>query len=170
MTCNGIWQIQVFLIKKRYTLIQISIKYCNFLCRNRQRIELQNIWNKTLIMDFNRIIKKLIFSFEKIENLCDDLFCTGNIVNNDQCIKPFEQFLNNKPFDFFDLGEINEMMDLIHMELMTLKKVLETLIMIFQFFIIKKIKTRTNIIIKENSKLFSKTEFIRDFKQQLKKW
>ena len=170
MTCNGIWQIQVFLIKKRYTLIQISIKYCNFLCRNHQRIELQNILNKTLIMDFNRIIKKLIFSFEKIENLCDDLFCTGNIVNNDQCIKTFEQFLNNEPFDFFDLGEINEIMDLIHMELMTFKKVLEKLIMICQFFIIKKIKTQTNIIIKENSKLFSKTEFIRDFKQQLKKW
>ena len=120
-------------------------------------------------MDHNKIIKKLTFTFAKITSLYDDLLCTGNIVNNDQCIKTFEQFLNNEPFDFFDLGEINEIMDLIHMELMTFKKVLEKLIMICQFFIIKKIKTRTNIMIKENSKLFSKTEFIRGFMQQLKK-
>ena len=106
-------------------------------------------------MDLNKNIKKLIFSFEKIRSLRDDFFCTGNIVNNDQCIKTFEQFLNNEPFDFFDLGEINEIMDLIHMELMTFKKLLEELIMICQFFIIKKIKTQTNIIMKENGKLFS---------------
>ena len=88
-------------------------------------------------MDLNSIIKKLTLSFEKIDSLCDDLFCTGYmiyIVNNDQCIKTFEQFLNNEPFDFFDLGEINEIMDLIHMELMTFKKVLEKLIMVCQFF------------------------------------
>ena len=155
--------------KKDIPLSKFLLNLASFLCRNRQRIELQNISNKTLIMDLNRIIKKIILSFEKIESLCDDLFCTGNIVNNDQCIKTFEQFLSNEPFDFFDLGEINEIMDLIHMELTTFKKVLEKLIMICQFFIIKKIKTQTNIIMKENSKLFSKTEFIRDFMQQLKK-
>ena len=120
-------------------------------------------------MDHNKIIKKLTFTFAKITSLYDDLLCTGNIVNNDQCIKTFEQFLNNEPFDFFDLGKISEIMDLIHMELMTFKQLLEKLIMICQFFIIKKIKTRTNIMIKENSKLFSKTEFIRGFMQQLKK-
>ena len=97
-------------------------------------------------MDLNKIIKKIIFSFEKITSLCDDLFCTGNIVNNDQCIETFEQFLNNKPFDFFDIGEINEIMDLIHMELMTFKNLLENLIMICQLFIFKKIKTQTNIV------------------------
>ena len=120
-------------------------------------------------MDHNKIIKKLTFTFAKITSLYDDLLCTGNIVNNDQCIKTFEQFLNNEPFDFFDLGKISEIMDLIHMALMTFKQLLEKLIMICQFFIIKKIKTRTNIMIKENSKLFSKTEFIRGFMQQLKK-
>ena len=120
-------------------------------------------------MDHNKIIKKLTFTFAKITSLYDDLLCTGNIVNNDQCIKTFEQFLNNEPFDFFDLGKISEIMDLIHMELMTFKQLLEKLIMICQFFIIKKIKTRTNIMIKENSKLFSKTEFIRGFMQKLKK-
>ena len=146
MTCNGIWQIQIFLIKKDIPLFKFLLNIANFLCRNCQRIELQNIWNQTLIMDLNKIIKKLMFSFEKITSLCDDLFCTGNIVNNDQCIKTFEQFLNNEPFDFFDLGEINEIMDLIHMELMTFKNLLENLIMICQLFIFKKIKTQTNII------------------------
>ena len=85
-------------------------------------------------MDLNKKIKKLIFSFEKIRSLRDDFFCTGNIINNDQCIKTFEQFLNNEPFDFFDLGKINGIMDLIHMELMIFKKILEKLIMICQFF------------------------------------
>ena len=146
MTCIGIWQIQVFLIKKDIPLFKFLLNIASFLCRNRQRIELQNISNQTLIMDLNKIIKKIIFSFEKITSLCDDLFCTGNIVNNDQCIETFEQFLNNKPFDFFDIGEINEITDLIHMELMTFKNLLENLIMICQLFIFKKIKTQTNII------------------------
>ena len=136
-------------------LFKFLLNIASFLCRNCQRIDLQNLSNKTLIMDLNKKIKKLIFSFEKIRSLRDDFFCTGNIINNDQCIKTFEQFLNNEPFDFFDLGEINEIMDLIHMELMTFKKVLEKLIMICQFFIIKKIKTQTNIIMKESGKLFS---------------
>ena len=98
MTCIGIWQIQVFLIKKDIPLFKFLLNIASFLRRNRQRIELQNISNQTLIMDLNKIIKKIIFSFEKITSLCDDLFCTGNIVNNDQCIETFEQFLNNKPF------------------------------------------------------------------------
>ena len=123
-----------FLIKKDIPLFKLLLNIVSFLCRNRQRIDLENISNKTLIMDCNSIIKKLTLSSEKIESLCDDLFCTGNIVNNDQCIKTFEQFLNNEPFDFFDLGEINEIMDLIHMGLMTFKKVLEKLIMVSQFF------------------------------------
>ena len=123
-----------FLIKKDIPLFKLLLNIASFLCRNRQRIDLENISNKTLIMDCNSIIKKLTLSSEKIESLCDDLFCTGNILNNDQCIKTFEQLLNNKPFDFFDLGEINEIMDLIHMGLMTFKKVLEKLIMVSQFF------------------------------------
>ena len=150
MTCNGIWQNQVFLIKKDIPLFKLLLNIASFLCRNRQRIELENISNKTLIMDLNSIIKKLTLSFEKIDSLCDDLFCTGYmiyIVNNDQCIKTFEQFINNEPFDFFDLGEINEIMDLIHMELMTFKKVLEKLIMVCQFF-------------KVGSKIFFKKKFV----------
>ena len=56
------------------------------------------------------------------------------------------------------------------MELMTFKKLLEELIMICQFFIIKKVKTQTSIIRKgKYSKLFSKNEIIGDFMQQLKK-
>ena len=122
-------------------------------------------------MDLDNIIKKLIFSFEKIASLFDDLFCTGDIVNNDQCIETFEQFLNNEPFDFFDFGEIKEIMDLIHIELMTFKKLLEELIMICPFFIIKKVKRETSIIKKgKYSKLFnSKTEIIKDFRYELKK-
>ena len=156
--------------KKDVPLFKFLLNVASFLCRYHQRIDLQNIWNRTLIVDLNNIIKKLIFSFEKITSLCDDLFCTGDIVNNDQCIETFEKFLNNESFDFFDFGEIKEILNLIHMELMTFKKLLEELIMICQFFIIKKVKTQTSIIRKgKYSKLFSKNEIIGDFMQQLKK-
>ena len=95
-----------------------------------------------LIIDFDKINRNLIFSFEKIENLSEDLFCTGDISNNDEWIKTFKQFINNEPFDFFGFGEIKEIMDLKHMELIIFKKLLEDLIEICPFFIIKKHKIK----------------------------
>ena len=73
----------------------------------------ENIWNRTLINDLDNIIKQMVFSFEKITRLSNDLFCTGDIATAKDCVKSFEQFMTNEPFDFFDFGEIKQIMDLI---------------------------------------------------------
>ena len=67
----------------------------------------QFIWERILIKDFDKIARSIIFTFEKIISLSDDLFCTGDIRDNDKCIKTYEQYINNEPFDFWDHnGEI----------------------------------------------------------------
>ena len=45
---------------------------------NRELIR-ENIWNKTPILDLNNIIKEIGFSFERIVDLSDDLFCNGDL-------------------------------------------------------------------------------------------
>ena len=60
------------------------------------------------------ICKEIAFSSEQIVGLSDDLFCTGDLRTKQDCILAFDQFMNNKPFDFFDsLGEIRKIMDFI---------------------------------------------------------
>ena len=60
----------------------------------------ENIWNRTLILDLNNIIKEIVFSFERIVDLSDDLFCTGDLHTKQDCIDAFDQFMNNEPIDF----------------------------------------------------------------------
>ena len=73
---------------------------------------------------------------KKIVDLCDDLFCTGDLTTKQDCIYAFEQFMNNEPFDFFDsLGEIREIMDFIDIELENFKKLLNDLLTICPYFI-----------------------------------
>ena len=56
-------------------------------------------------------------------------------MDNVQCAKTSEQFINNEPFDFFDFGENKEILDLIEIELSSFKKLLDNLIMTCSFFI-----------------------------------
>ena len=96
----------------------------------------ENIWNRTLILDLNNIIKEIDFSFERIVDLSDDLFCTRDLRTKQDCIDTFDQFMNNEPFDFFDsLGEIREIMDFIDIELKNFKKLLTDLLTICPYFI-----------------------------------
>ena len=89
-----------------------------------------------LILDLNNFIKEIVFSFEKIVDLSDDLFCTGDLHTKQDCIVAFDQFMNNEPFDFFDsLGEIREIMDFIDKELKNFKKLLTDLLTICPYFI-----------------------------------
>ena len=60
----------------------------------------ENIWNRKLILDLKNIIKEIVFSFERILDLSDDLFCTGDLRTKQDCIDAFGQFMNNEPFDF----------------------------------------------------------------------
>ena len=117
----------------------------------------ENIWTRTLILDLNKIIKEIVFSFEKIVDLSDDLFCTGDLRTKQDCIVAFDQFMNNEPFDFFDsLGEIREIMDFIDIELKNFKKLLNDLLSICPYFI----KNSRNMNVSE--------EIMKDFLFQLK--
>ena len=89
-----------------------------------------------LLEQFAKIKLKIVFSFEKIVDLSDDLFCTGDLRTKQDCIDAFDQFMNNEPFDFFDsLGEIREIMDFIDIELKNFKKLLTDLLTICPYFI-----------------------------------
>ena len=55
----------------------------------------ENIWTRTLILDLNKIIKEIVFSFEKIVDLSDHLFCTGDLRTKHDCILTFDQFMMN---------------------------------------------------------------------------
>ena len=51
----------------------------------------ENIWNRTLILDLSNIIKEIVFSFEKIVDLSDDLFSTADLHTKQDCIDAFEK-------------------------------------------------------------------------------
>ena len=109
--------------KKELHLFQFVLDLASLLYKYNRELRRENICNRTLILDLNNIIKKIIFSFEKIVDLSDDLFA-------------FDQFMNNETFDFFySLGEIREIMDFIDIELKDFKKLLTDLLTICPYFI-----------------------------------
>ena len=120
--------------KKELSLFQFVLNLVSLMFRYDDSIANENIWNRTLIGDLDNIIKKMVFSIEKITSLSNDLFCTGDIATAKDCVKSFEQFMNNEPFDFFDFGEIKQIIDLTDIDLRKFKKVLKDLVLICPFF------------------------------------
>ena len=120
--------------KKELPLFQFVFDLASLMFRYDDSIANENIWNRTLIGDLDNIIKKMVFSIEKITSLSNDLFCTGDIATAKDCVKSFEQFMNNEPFDFFDFGEIKQIIDLTDIELRKFKKHLKDLVLICPFF------------------------------------
>ena len=120
--------------KKELSLFQFVLNLVSLMFRYNDSIANENIWNRTLIGDLDNIIKKMVFSIEKITSLSNDLFCTGDIATAKDCVKSFEQFMNNEPFDFFDFGEIKQIIDLTGIELRKFKKLLKDLVLICPFF------------------------------------
>ena len=117
--------------KKELPLFQFVLDFASLLYKYNRELMRENIWNRTLILDLNNIIKEIVFSFERIVDLSDDLFCTKQ-----DCIDAFDQFMNNEPFDFFNsLGEIREIMDFIDIELKNFKKLLTDLLTICPYYI-----------------------------------
>ena len=122
--------------KKELPLFQFVLDLASLLYKYNRELMRENIWNRTLILDLNNIIKEIVFSFEKIVDLSDDLFCTGDLRTKQDCIVAFDQFMNNEPFDFFDsLGEIREIMNFIDIELKNFEKLLTDLPTICSYFI-----------------------------------
>ena len=143
--------------KKVLPLFQLVLDLASLLHKYNRELMRENIWDKMLILDLNNIIKEIVFSFEKIVDLSDDLFCTGDLRTKQDCIVAFDQFMNNEPFDFFDsLGEIREIMDFIDIELKNFKKLLNDLLSICPYFI----KNSRNMNVSE--------EIMKDFLFQLK--
>ena len=120
--------------KKELSLFQFVLNLVSLMFRYNNSIANENIWNRTLIGDLDNIIKKMVFSIEKITSLSNNLFCTGDIATAKDCVKSFEQFMNNEPFDFFDFGEIKQIIDLTDIELRKFKKLLKDLVLICPFF------------------------------------
>ena len=122
--------------KEELPLFQFVLDLASLLYKYNRELMRENIWTRALILDLNNIIKQIVFSFEKIVDLSDDLFCTGDLSSNQDCIVAFDQFMNNKPFNFFySFGEIKEIMDFIDMELKNFKKLLADLLTICPYFI-----------------------------------
>ena len=122
--------------KKELPLFQFVLDLASLLYKYNIELMRENIWTRTLILDLNKIIKEIAFSFEKIVDLSNDLFCTGDFCTKQDCILTFDQFMNNEPFDFFDsLGEIREIMDLTDIKLKKFKKLFTVLLTICPYFI-----------------------------------
>ena len=122
--------------KKELPLFQLALDLASLLYTYKRELMRENIWNRTLILDLSNIIKEIVFSFEKIVDLSDDLFCTADLHTEQDCIDAFEQFMNNEPFDFFDsIGVIREIMDFIDKELKNFRELLIDLLIICPYFI-----------------------------------
>ena len=122
--------------KKELPLFQFVLDLASLLYKYNRELMRENIWNRTLILDLSNIIKEIVFSCERIVDLSDDLFRTGDLCTKQDCIDTFDQFMNNQPFDFFDsLGEIREIMDFIDIELKIFKMLLTDLLTICPYFI-----------------------------------
>ena len=70
----------------------------------------------------------LMQSFEKITELCDDLYANGVIEDIEDSIRQIENYLNNIPFDFFDYGETKDIMDRIRVEINNFSRQLEVVL------------------------------------------
>ena len=67
----------------------------------------------------------LMKCFEKITDLCDDLYATGDIRDIEDSIQQISNYINNVPFDFFDYGETKDTMDRIVVEINNFSRKLE---------------------------------------------
>ena len=65
--------------KKELPLFQFVLGLASLLFKYNRELMRENIWNRTLILDLNNIIKEIVFSFEKIVDLSDDSFYTGDL-------------------------------------------------------------------------------------------
>ena len=67
----------------------------------------------------------LMKSFEKITDLCDDLYANACIKDIEDSIQQFENYIDNIPFDFYDYDETKGIMDRILVEINSFSKKLE---------------------------------------------
>ena len=67
----------------------------------------------------------LLQSFEKITELCDDLYANGCIEDIEDSIQQINNYVDNIAFDFFDYDETKDIMDRIVVEINRFSRILE---------------------------------------------
>ena len=82
-------------------------------------------FNSRLLRDLYVENIELMKSFEKITELCDDLYANGCIEDIEDSIIQITNYIDNIPFDFFDYDEIKDIMDQIKLEINKFSKKLE---------------------------------------------
>ena len=69
--------------------------------RTNQRRLRRNENLPQIITDVIKISSKIIKNFKRIQNLTDDLVCTGEIQTIDYCLEVYRQYIENEDFDPF---------------------------------------------------------------------
>ena len=117
-----------------------------------------------IITDIIKISTKIIKNFKRIQNLMDDLFCTGEIQSIDYCLEVYRQYIENKDFDPFPYNALE-----IDLTLRSLKHELEDFYENFEKLFIQlfKLLKYNGVFINDFYKL-EKT-FFKDLKKQFAK-
>ena len=108
----------------------IEIPFFNFLC-NLDAIHVKygmlqsEPFGSRLLRDLYVANVDLMKSFEKITDLCDDLYATGCIEDIEDSIQQIANYVDNIPFDFFDYDETKSIMDSIKVEINSFSQKLE---------------------------------------------
>ena len=84
-----------------------------------------NFFTSRLLRDLYMANIDLMKSFERITELCDDLYANGYIKDIQDSIQQFENYIDKIPFDFFDYDETKEIMHRILVEINNFNKKLE---------------------------------------------
>ena len=102
---------------KEIPFFKLLLEFNSLYSKYQNYLHEVNIFDRIMIIEVHEKSIQLLNSFEHLEELCEDLYCTGQISNIREAILNFYKFINNEPFDFFDIGEIKEIMDFIFIEL-----------------------------------------------------
>ena len=110
-----------------------EIPFFNFLCHldalHVKYIMLQSEpFGSRLLRDLYVSNIDLMKCFEKITDLCDDLYANGCIEDIEDSIKQISNYVDNVPFDFFDYDETKSIMDRIKVEINSFSQKLENVL------------------------------------------
>ena len=101
---------------------------CNVNALHLKYEMLQPDFTSRLLRDLYMTNIDLMKNFERITELCDDLYANSYIKDMDDSIRQFENYMDNIPFDFFDYDETKGIMDRILLEINNFDKKLEDVI------------------------------------------
>ena len=110
-----------------------EIPFFNFLCNlNALHVKYGMLqsepFGSRLLRDLYVANIDLMKCFEKITDLCDDLYANGCIKDIEDSIQQINNYVDNIPFDFFDYDETKSIMDRIKVEINSFSQKLENVL------------------------------------------